>query len=193
LWKAEGHNVPGDLDKLVSLLVRLRAPIGLEYRSLSKDYEEYVRFCESISIASEDIQSPMSRDETSPRALHGVVEETQYGDVLKKVRVTFSDIERLRSLQRTMKDMDGLIDLLAKIQERFSSLTKQKGQDLRLFISSTGKGLSFRLVFGHGAAELTKQPARIQEVNFDNFDVEGWMEYGMKAILAKGSETEIES
>ena len=193
MWKAEGHSIPGDLDKLVPLLVRLRAPIGVEYQSLNKDYDGYVRFCESISIASEDIQSPMSRDETSPRALNGVVEETQYGDVLKKVRVTFSDIERLRSLQRTLKDMDGLIDLLSRIKERFTSLAKQKGQDLRLFISSTGKGLSFRLVFGLGPVVLAKQPPRIHDENFDSVDVEGWMEYGMKAILSRSSTTEIES
>lgn len=197
LWKAEGHAIPGDLEKLVPLLIRLKAPLNSEYQGLRKDYDSYVKFCESISLAPEDIQSTLSREEvTGPRGLNGLIEETQSKDVLKEIRVTFADIERLRGLERTLKDMEGLIDLLSKIRERFTNTSKQKGQELRLFIASTGKGLSFRLVYGLSEPELSnprgpiREKGRTRELTFDSSDVESWMEYGMKAILGKGAKTE---
>jgi hypothetical protein len=196
LWKPEGHMIPGDLEKLVNLLKNTRDPLKKECESLERDYDSYVRFCKSISMATEDIQLTQGREDfTSPKGLAGVIEEAQSKDVLKEIRVTFADIERLRTLERTIKDLDGLIDLLSRVSERFASIGKQGGQEIRLFVNSTGKGLSFRLVYGHEAPPASSMPAmktiEEPEVSFDTLNVERWMEYGMRAILGKGSTGEV--
>jgi hypothetical protein len=198
LWKPEGHVIPGDLERLVHLLKSARDPLFDEYESLEEEYDSYVRFCKSISISTEDIQSTQGRDDfNSPRGLAGVIEKAQSKDVLKEIRVTFADIERLRYLESTIKDLDGLIDLLSKVSERFATISKQRGQEIRLFVNSTGKGLSFRLVYGHEAPPSSPMPStkatEQPEISFDNLNVERWMEYGMRAILGKGVQREAAS
>ncbi len=182
------------MEKLVSLLKKIKAPLSLEYQALAREYESYVKFCESISMPAQDIQSVQGHDDfVGPKGLAGVVEETQSKDVLDEIRITFGHIERLRDLERTLKDLDGLIDLLSKVGERFTGVAKQKGQDLRLFISSTGKGLSFRLVYGRGTQQRAQQSQKAvenQEVSFDGGSVENWLEYGMRAVLGKTARNE---
>jgi len=196
LWKPEGHLIPGELEKLVNLLKNARVPISNEHEGLERDYEAYVKFCKSISIATEEIQSAQGRDDfTGPKGLAGVIEQAQSKDVLKEIRVTFAKIERLRSLEKTIRDLDALIDLLTRVSERLSSIGKQKGQEVRLFVSSTGKGLSFRLAYGHETPTPppppTVKPIEGLEVGFDNQNVERWMEYGMRAILGKSGVSEV--
>lgn len=116
-------------------------------------------------------------------------------DILKGIPVTFSEMDRLRGFEQTLKDLDGLIDLLSRIRERFSVGEKNDEDVLRLFIVSSGKGVSFRLVYEpFSSARMkrsrdltTKKSMRVQPSSSSNLDVQRWIEYGQRALLENAS------
>ena len=166
------------------------------YESLKHDYESYLGFCTSLGLDPGDVQSSVGKFEVlTPRTLVGTMEPNSAVDILKGIPVTFGGIDHLRDLERTLKDLDGLIDLLSRIRDRFSLVEKQKDDTLRLYIVSSGKGVTFRLVYEPWSSaglkhsrELTfKKSVRAQPSSLSNLDVERWIEYGQKALLANAA------
>ncbi len=196
LSKASGHSVPSDMEGLVSVLKNQRTSVAGTYELLKHDYESYLGFCASLGLDPGDVQSSIGRSEVlTPRTLVGTVETNSAVDILKGIPVTFGGIDRLRDLERTLRDLDGLIDLLSRIRERFSVVQKQKDDTLRLYIVSSGKGVTFRLVYEtwssarlkHSHELTSKKSMRAQPSSPSNLDVQRWIEYGQKALLANAA------
>ncbi|TMI24179.1 hypothetical protein E6H36_09170 [Candidatus Bathyarchaeota archaeon] len=196
LGKASGHLVPSDIEGLVSVLRNQRTIIAAKHESLKHDYESYLRFCTSLGLDPGEVQSSVRKFETlNPRALVGTMEPDGQVDILKGIPVTFSEMDRLRGFEQTLKDLDGLIDLLSRIRERFSVGEKNNEDVLRLFIVSSGKGVSFRLVYEpfssarmkHSRDLTTKKSMRVQPSSSSNLDVQRWIEYGQRALLENAS------
>ncbi len=192
LSKASGHSVPSDLEGLVSVLRSQRTIIAAKHESLKHDYESYLRFCTSLGLDPGDVQASAGKFEVlNPRILVGTMEPNGPVDVLKGIPVTFGEIDRLRNLEQTLKDLDGLIDLLSRIRERFSRVENHKDDTLRLYIVSSGKGVTFRLVYEPFSSarlrqshELTpRKSMRVHPTSSGNLDVQRWIEYGQRALL----------
>ena len=196
LSKASGHSVPSDIEGLVSVLRNQRTSVTGTYQLLKHDYESYLGFCTSLGLDPGDVQSSVGKFEVlTPRTLVGTVEPSSAVDVLKGIPVTFGGIDHLRDLERTLKDLDGLIDLLSRIRERFSAIEKQKDDTLRLYIVSSGKGVTFRLVYEpwssarlkHSHELTSKKSIKVQPSSPSNLDVQRWIEYGQKALMASAA------
>ena len=197
LRKASGHRVPEDVVELVTHLQKSRQSLGSECEALREDYESYVQFCKSVSVEPEDIQpKPSKHDSTRSWALIGAYDRSKSDDVLRGIPITFSSIERLRSLERSLRDLDGLIDFLSRIVERVAGVTKKTGEEVRIFITSTGKGLQFQMVYELTEA-TTPKPGREQARDQSSqarqigpVDVQRWIDYGLKALSEKSPKTD---
>ncbi len=105
--------------------------------------------------------------------------------------MAFSGIERLRNLERSLRDLDGLIVVLSRIVERFSGIAKKTEEEVRLFITSTGKGLSFQMVY-EVVGPAAPKPGKVQAKDktrearqITPNDIQRWIDYGLKALSNK--------
>ncbi len=198
LWKANGHLIPSELEELVSILRNQRAIVAGKHESLKRAYESYLGFCTSLGLDPDDVQSSVEKFEVlNVRNLVGPMEPNGIVDILKSIPVTFGEIDRLRDLERTLKDLDGLISLLSRIRERFLGVEKHKDDSVRLYIASSGKGVNFRLVYEpfstaklkHSYELVPRKNARTQPAFTSNLDVQRWIGYGERALSEKGAKT----
>lgn len=196
LWKANGHLVPSELEGLISLLRSQRAIVAGRHELLKRAYESYLGFCKSLGLDPSDVQSSAGKFEVlAPRSLVGTTERNASVDVLNGIPVIFGEMDRLRDLGRTLNDLDGLIGLLSRVRERFSGVEKRKDETLRLYITSSGKGVNFRLVYEplsiaklKASRELTSRRAlQAQPASSVSPDVQRWIEFGQKALLEKST------
>jgi hypothetical protein len=68
-------------------------------------------------------------------------------DILEKIPISFANIERLVVLERTVRDIDDLVGLLSSILERIAKAPRRNAEEVKLFVTSSADGLSFRLVY----------------------------------------------
>ncbi len=202
LWKASGHLVPSELEGLISILKNQRVIVAGKQGSLKHAYESYLGFCMSLGLDPGDVQSSVEKFEVlNTRNLVGTMEPNGPADVLKGIPVTFGEIDRLRDLERTLKDLDGLINLLSRIRERFLGVEKDKDDSLRLYIASSGKGINFRLVYEpfstarlkHSHELTPRENVRTQPSFTSNLDLQRWIGYGQRALVEKGTKTNAEA
>ncbi len=198
LWKASGHLVPSELEGLISILRSQGAIVAGKHESLKHAYESYLGFCTSLGLDPGDVQSSVEKFEVlNARNLVGTMEPNGTVDILKGIPVTFGEIDRLRDLGRTLKDLDGLVNLLSRIRERFLGVEMDKDDSLRLYIASSGKGINFRLVYEpfstarlkHSHELTLGKNVRIQPAFTSNLDEQRWVGYGQRALLEKGTKT----
>lgn len=194
LWKADGHLVPSEIENLISMLKAQKTAVVAKQESLRKDYDAYLSFCASLNLDPVTVPSAKQPEMDSYQNILGIINPASSEDVLKNIPLTFSEISKLRDLDRSLKDLDGLIDLLSKILERFRGSAISKDDSLRLYIGSSGKGLSFRLVY-EPASTLKQRQARASQTRrgtvrprsstSTSFDVQSWIELGQKALMEK--------
>ncbi len=197
LWRRNGHIVPAELDDLVSFLENIHSGLKARVDSLRKDYSAYVKFCGLVQTTPEDPLVPVVKN--APEGLYGFSRSSNYNpsdDVLSDIPLTFSGLEKLRSAERTFNDTQRVINVLSKIRERFSNLDGSKDEEVRLFMSSNGKGLSFQLVYTIKASlglklEKTAVEKPVGADRVGRADVQKWIDFGLKAMAWKSKETDV--
>jgi len=157
LTKQEGHLVPKGVEEQISSLGNFRESLDSEYQTLKKSYEAYVRFCRSVGAEPEEIQPEQEselenvtlsrvkalRDELDSHKSQG----KGISDKFEGIPIGFAGIQRLRDTEEALKEIDALMRLLSGIVERIAKVAIEEDEEVRLLVTSSGKFLSFRLVY----------------------------------------------
>jgi len=156
LTKQEGHLVPKGVEEQISSLGNFRESLDSEYQTLKKSYEAYVRFCRSVGAEPEEIQpeqeselenGTLSRVKALRDELDSQVAGKGISDKFEGIPIGFAGIQRLRDTEEALKEIDALMRLLSGIVERIAKVAIEEDEEVRLLVTSSGKFLSFRLVY----------------------------------------------
>ncbi len=197
LWRGTGHLVPAELDELVSFLENLRNSIGSNYDVLRRDYDSYVSFCKSISVTPEDPHTPRPKNEVNGLWEFATPREVLHsGDLVKEMSVGFAGIDKMRALDRTLRDMNRLIGFLAKVKERFADAPRQKSEEVRLYVFAHGRGLAFQLVYEFKDFPTPKmeKPKNLRGFSAEQSgtdEVQKWIDFGLKALAWKSKDADL--
>ncbi len=197
LWRGTGHLVPAELDELVSFLENLRKSISNNYESLTRDYDSYVSFCKSINVIPEDPHTPRARHEVNGLWEFATPREVLHsGELVKEMSVGFAGIDKMRALDRTLRDTNRLIGFLAKVKERFADAPRQKSEEVRLYVFAHGRGLAFQLVyeFKDFPASRMEKPKNLKGFSAEQtetVEVQKWIDFGLKALAWRSKDAEL--
>lgn len=155
LTKEGGHVVPKGVEEQISRLQSFRGSLDSEYQALKKTYEAYVQFCRSVGTQPEEIhpkQKPELGFENSRlKALRDELQLESQGKetdrAFEQIPISFGGIERLRDVEEALTEIDALIGLLSEVVEGIAKVARAKDEEVRLFVTSSGNLLSFRLVY----------------------------------------------